>query len=242
MTTKLVFFILLFSSSILYSQSNGVVTYGQKIISTKLKKSNEKSEFSNFYDKQRDRMSRVSENIVYKLKFNKEEASFSTESTLSIDEYESDIEYALLHVRGDGTYYFSSKNSISLWDHNVFGKRIILADTVNSDNWLITKETKTIGKYKTIKAVKKKKSNNGKEIEVIAWFAPEISNNYGPLGYYGLPGLILEIHEKDFIIYIKNINFKKKSPKITEPTKGVYMGEKEYKIYLKKAAIDFING
>ncbi|MGZ0016085.1 GLPGLI family protein [Yeosuana sp. AK3] len=240
MKNKLTFFFLTCFSFILYSQSSGVVTYGQKIIIPNDTNSLKKSEFATFYNKEKIKMSVSSKNIIYKLQFNKHAASFTSEKHLSIDGFEDDVKYAMLHVRGDGTYYFSLESGISLWDHDVFGERVILVDTISPKDWTITKETKMIDKYMAVKAKKNKRLNNGKIIEVFAWFTPEIANNYGPIGYYGLPGLILEIHEKDFIIYAKNIKFKKKAPKINKPSKGTYMGEKEYKIYVDKAAKNFI--
>jgi len=69
-----------------------------------------------------------------------------------------------------------------------------------------------------VKATKKKALYNKKTIEVVAWFAPEIPYNYGPLGYYGLPGLILELQGYDFIIYAEEVKFNKKSPNIKTAT------------------------
>jgi GLPGLI family protein len=63
--------------------------------------------------------------------------------------------------------------------------------------WAITSETKMIDKYKCYKATLKKQvlSKDGGTLvkEVTAYFAPELPFSLGPLGYCGLPGLILEL-------------------------------------------------
>ena len=238
---KIILLTLLFYSFVINSQTHGIITYGQEIIiSTDM--SSKKSGFSMMYHQDRIKTSKVSKKISYKLRYNLHESTFNAERFLGIDGKENDLEDALLHVDGDGRYYFSSKTNISLWDHDVFGERIILADTISSSDWKISKETKKIGKHNVIKAIKKRILSNGKLIDIIAWFAPEIQNNFGPLGYCGLPGLILEIQEgNDFIIYAKKINFKKKIQKISKPSKGKLMGKKEYNKFIDKAALDFLN-
>jgi GLPGLI family protein len=64
-------------------------------------------------------------------------------------------------------------------------------------DWSLTSETKTIGGYECRKAVGKHSKNTvccGEKTDtVIAWFAPQIPFPFGPLGYDGLPGLILEV-------------------------------------------------
>lgn len=240
-TTKLIFFFLICVSSFLYSQQNsGVITYGQRIIISDNSKSLKKSYFSDYYNAERKKMSESSKRITYKLRFNKLAASFSSERSMSIGDSSNDLEFAILHVNGDGERYFSAENNVSLWAHDVFGRDVILVDTINSMDWTITKETKKIGKYKVIKATKNKVLTNKRIIEIVAWFAPEIPNNYGPLGYYGLPGLILELQGRDFIIFATKVKFKKKSLHIEKPSKGDYMVKKEYDVYVDKAARDFI--
>jgi GLPGLI family protein len=32
--------------------------------------------------------------------------------------------------------------------------------------------------------------------------------NFGPKNYFGLPGLIIELHELDSVYYVREINFK----------------------------------
>lgn len=63
--------------------------------------------------------------------------------------------------------------------------------------WNITDETKEINGYKAIKATANYKSQkkNGKQKykEVVAWFSEEIPLRVAPLGYYGLPGLVVQL-------------------------------------------------
>lgn len=238
---KLILLAFSFFSFFLNSQANGIITYGQKIIISTDNPS-KKSSFSMMYHQDRIETSKASKKITYKLRYSLYESTFCADRLLEIDGKENDLEDALLHVDGDGEYYFSTRTNISLWNHDVFGERIILVDTISPSDWEISKETKKIGKYNVIKATKKKVLGNGKKIDILAWFAPEIPNNFGPLGYCGLPGLILEVQKgNDFIIYAKKINFKKRVANINKPSKGTIMGKQEYNSYVKKAALDYIN-
>jgi len=234
--------LLLFSTSYcVFAQHNsGIVTYGQKILIPNKKKSLEHSKFSNYYNEERKKMNENSKRISYSLKFNEFEASFISNKSMSIGESNDDVEYAILHVGGNGKYYFSSKTNKSLWAHDVFGSDVIVVDTINSNDWKITKETKLIGKYKVVKAIKEKQLGNDKVVDVVAWFAPEIPNSYGPIGHYGLPGLILELQERDFILFAKEVKFRKKVIQINKPFKGKQLSREEYYIFADKAARDFI--
>lgn len=77
-------------------------------------------------------------------------------------------------------------------------------------NWEITGKTKNIGDYKCYQAVVTEKlfSRQGHYYykEVIAWFTPEIPVNFGPKYYKGLPGLILQIEDKEYTLTATKIN------------------------------------
>lgn len=67
-----------------------------------------------------------------------------------------------------------------------------------------------------------------KNITIIAWFAPSLPYAYGPKDYGGLPGLILELTEKETTYYASKINItKNKEVKIDFP-KGKMITEEEY--------------
>lgn len=68
-------------------------------------------------------------------------------------------------------------------------------------DWTVTDETKTILGYECRKALGSHfKDSHNKEITEItytAWFAPDLGLPYGPVGYDGLPGIILELQFGD---------------------------------------------
>ncbi|QWX84142.1 GLPGLI family protein [Cellulophaga sp. HaHaR_3_176] len=75
-----------------------------------------------------------------------------------------------------------------------------------------------------------------KEMEITAWFTPEIPVSQGPSDYWGLPGLILEVNAGDTAILCTKIvlNAEEKE-EIKAPTKGKEVNQAEYnKIMLEK--------
>lgn len=75
-----------------------------------------------------------------------------------------------------------------------------------------------------------------KEIQVTAWYAPEIPINQGPDNYWGLPGLILEVSDGKTVILCSKIVMNTKDKKeIKEPKTGKVVTQKEFdEVMLKK--------
>ena len=68
-----------------------------------------------------------------------------------------------------------------------------------------------------------------KEIEVTAWYAPEIPVGQGPENYWGLPGLILEVSAGKTTMLCSKIVMNPKDKKdIKAPTKGKEVTQKEF--------------
>ncbi len=60
-----------------------------------------------------------------------------------------------------------------------------------------------------------------RDVEVIAWFTPQIPVSSGPSWYQGLPGLILEVTDDDTkILCTKIVMNPKEKTKIKRPKKG----------------------
>lgn len=75
-----------------------------------------------------------------------------------------------------------------------------------------------------------------KEITITAWYTPEIPVNQGPEGYWGLPGLILEVNDgKTIILCSKLVLNPKEKTEIKAPSKGKVVSQNEYdEIMVKK--------
>lgn len=68
-----------------------------------------------------------------------------------------------------------------------------------------------------------------KEVIVTAWYTPEIPVNQGPEGYWGLPGLILEVNDgKTVMLCSKIVLNPKEKAVIKAVTKGKLISQKEF--------------
>ncbi|MFY7742002.1 MAG: GLPGLI family protein [Flavobacterium sp.] len=77
-----------------------------------------------------------------------------------------------------------------------------------------------------------------KEINITAWYSPEIPINQGPENYWGLPGLILEVTDGKTVILCSKIVLNTKEKKeIKAPKNGKEVTQAEYdKIVMEKMA------
>ena len=74
-----------------------------------------------------------------------------------------------------------------------------------------------------------------KEIEVTAWYTPQIPVSQGPGDFWGLPGLILEVNtDKTTILCSKIILNPQEKVEIKAPKKGDEVSRKEYNETVKK--------
>ena len=97
-------------------------------------------------------------------------------------------------------------------------EQFLIEGTLDSAEWKLEKESKSIGQYICFKATKKRTvtekmfdsdSQEFKEAEkeytTTAWYTPSIPVQHGPAEYYGLPGLILEIKDGELTILCSEI-------------------------------------
>ena len=74
-----------------------------------------------------------------------------------------------------------------------------------------------------------------KEINITAWYTPQIPINQGPSDYYGLPGLILEVNaDRTTILCTKIVLNPEEKEVIQKPSKGKQVTKKEYNDIMKK--------
>lgn len=79
-----------------------------------------------------------------------------------------------------------------------------------------------------------------KEITVTAWYTPEIPVNQGPEGYWGLPGLILEVNDgKTIILCSKVVLNPKDKVEIKASNNGKAISQKDYDETVTKKMEEF---
>lgn len=82
--------------------------------------------------------------------------------------------------------------------------------------------------------------NLPKEITITAWYCPEIPINQGPEGYWGLPGLIMEVNDgKTNILCSKLALNVKEKVEIKAPTSGDKVTQKEFDDTIMKKMEEF---
>ena len=193
---------------------------------------------------------------TYILTFNKEESVFKEDEKIDAMSGATDS-WGKNFTPGE--QYKNVKTKTLLQQQEFYGKQFLIKDDLLAIDWQIGKETKQIGNYLCFKATasiptddltwydfswnklrrteeQAKDSITGEIIEpkvemseVVAWYSPQIPLSQGPLEYWGLPGLILEISVGNTTMLCSKIvmNPNEKS-KIEAPDKGKEITKKEY--------------
>ena len=147
-------------------------------------------------------------NFSYELRFKDNHAVYKKVKSIEDDKLGIRLAKALSGFQGKA-YYDLSKNEIIV-KTEFAGKLYDIKSYSDSFNWNLTTDKKKIGKYMCYKAISKEvvENKSGKTyIDIIAWYTPEIPLSFGPDGYSGLPGLILEIQRNNIITYANKFEF-----------------------------------
>lgn len=85
------------------------------------------------------------------------------------------------------------------------------------------------------KEVEKEAAKKPKQIEITAWYTPQIPVSSGPDSFWGLPGLILEINaDRTTILCTEVVLNPKEKIEIKAPKKGEKVTKEEYQEIVKK--------
>lgn len=145
-------------------------------------------------------------------------------------------------------YYKNVKKGTYAVKNDLFGKIFLVKDNLPKLDWQMAGESKKIGKYTVFKATatrtvkrpnmaalfNRSAENIGKEyiekeIQITAWYSPDIPINQGPASYWGLPGLILEISDDITSILCSEISMNpKEKVDIKAPSKGKVVNQLKY--------------
>lgn len=176
----------------------------------------------------------VSRQLEYKLVFKGKEANFYQQKNDSLDKISVNMANSLSEVSKN--IYINLNTNTLINEINADGllvkkNEFVVKDSI-SNNWEITNESKLIGEYLCYKATttKKVQKTDREVIETVtAWFCPALPYSFGPSKYAGLPGLILELQEKNIVFVIKSIRLNNNEEYvITIPTAKKEISQAEY--------------
>jgi GLPGLI family protein len=144
------------------------------------------------------------------LDFNLTESLYEIEKTL-----EKPSNFGFFSTDSDYKKYQNLKSNKKIQQTEIFGKRFLIKEDLNKMDWVITEKKKKLGKYNCIlaKTIEQVIIDDKVVVNIIsAWFTTELPYSHGPNGYYGLPGLILELSNNATTIYCYKIelNMKKR--------------------------------
>jgi len=220
------------------AQTNGVCVYKFQLIEKEFSPKKEDSEIIKNARKSILKQIDYVKNINYILKFNSSEAIAQVEESLSVDKSSDAFLHKIaLALIGPGVYYQNKASGYALHQVDFMGESFLIKDDKRNP-WIITKETKKIGKYLAYKAVKDCEECDPNE-EV--WFTPSINVPFGPLNYGGLPGLVLEIQKKKSILRLEKITFQKNKTIIEKPKKGRKVTAEEFITIAERARAEARN-
>ena len=214
--------LLLFFVSISFSQNNLAVTYKVKIEDEKdLFSSN--TTLRNYFVK----AIQNSPLLEFKLICKKDMSKF----------YDSTIFTNLDLSQKQTLLSFSSYSGI-IYDEKKFlyrqsmilGNNIFLKKEKKND-WVLQNETKEINGFFCYKASSTNKIVYGEKVfnhPVTAWYCPTLPYNFGPNGYSGLPGLILELQVRNVVYGASKIELNSTETFKIETDKMKVLNEKEF--------------
>lgn len=226
---KKIIFILafIFINNIFCQTDKGVIQY-KKVRLKKVFNQNKKQKSKNFntFAKIENSINEIQKKLTFNLLYNRGESHFEVQKKMEV----SENKFFKMSLGPDGiSKFYNSKNEI-LKSIYIFGEKFLISKS--NYKWTLKTDTKKINKYTCYKAVtiEKMKTRNGiKNILVEAWYAPEINIPFGPIGYSGLPGLILELKKDNIKYYVTSINLnQRKKILVKKPTNGKKVTQEEY--------------
>ena len=184
----------------------------------------------------------------YVLTFNKEESMFKEEDKLDAVSGATDS-WGKNFAPGD--QYKNVKTNMQIQTQEFYGKYFLVKDNLQTIEWVMGTETKQIGNYMCFKATASiptselnwynfswdslRNSENEdaeadvKMTEVEAWYTPQIPVGHGPLEYWGLPGLILEVSAGNTTMLCSKIVINPdEKDEIDVPKRGKEITKKDY--------------
>lgn len=186
----------------------------------------------------------------FTLEFNRNESLYKEEIPLDKEGNARGMRMMTMMTTGTGTMYKNQKEGRFVDETELFGKKFLVKDDLETYKWELQSETKTIGNYICNKAIAKReqktltiktedgemKDSSGVDTStIIAWYTMQLPISHGPSEYHGLPGLILEVNDGTNTILCTKVSLSTKEEKqIEEPTEGEEVTAEEFEEITEK--------
>lgn len=125
-------------------------------------------------------------------------------------------------IGGVNSIYIDHEKDSIITEKCIVNKNYVIKDISLTPRWKMTEETKVINDKKCKKAIARDL------LRAEAWYTTEIPFGYGPLGYYGLPGLIVELDTPSEIYVLRNLEYLLTAPEMKSPAKGLVVSDSEF--------------
>jgi len=180
--------------------------------------------------KRTEELSKELNKLNYYLLIKKNESLFEIDDKLELDGQKK-FNLGKLIGGGKGIYYTNLTNNIVIHQKESFGKLFLIKQKITDVKWELTNKVRKINGFICYKATSEIDINTRdglKKEKIIAWYAPKINADFGPIGFSGLPGLILELKKGKFIFYASNVISNNSISKIKRPKDGLEVSKKEF--------------
>jgi len=203
---------------------------------------------------------------TYVLTFNKEESLFYEDVKLDAMSGATD---SWGQNFTPGKQYKNVKSNSQIQEQEFYGKQFLVKDSLQPITWKMGTETKMIGNYTCFKATASIPTNELewynfswdrlrkseaqktdsttvaaqeaiKMTEVEAWYTMQIPVSHGPLEYWGLPGLILEVSANNTTLLCSKLVLNpEETIEIEASEKGKVVTKQEYQTIVGKKMKEF---
>lgn len=187
----------------------------------------------------------------FTLNFNAEESLYTEVEKLDTPSAPSSGGIQIKLSGGSDILYRNTKEATYVNETEIMSKPFLIKDVAEKPEWELKKEIKNIGNYTCFKATWTRDVENQsfdsltdelvtktESKTTTAWYTLDIPVQHGPSGFWGLPGLILEIEDGKQTILCSRVVINPEKPIVIEqPTKGKVVTQEAYdKIQEKKSA------
>jgi len=227
-------------NQIAYSQQDIMVAYyGKSYLGRKLDSTKVSVRVMNMYRQTEDEISQIMPDVEYQLIFTNTESIFKVTDRLENATYDV-LDIAISLADGKGIIYNNLQTKEQLHQKLYFDELLLIDISSENQEWNLVNETKKIGRFNCSKATKIRTTRNSAgtfKKPVVAWYTTDLLFPYGPIGYVGLPGLIVELTYEHCTYFLKSIDLKPKDTyKIEKPDKGKKVTLEEFYDIDSKAA------